>query len=231
MKTECDPKNIDHDTFTRFAEYLYGNDYNPAEALVVLEQPKDSEASGAKCPTEPTAEPMTDSTITNDAFTFNGQQVAADHDWDFTLWTTSKKNKAPLPESTRNDLLNSTSLRKLLFRLCRLNHSPSSITKTAQNDAGLNYDHSEILSQVQLYSFTEQYQIENLQRIVLSKLRSALDQTKIHPQKLHDLWDILIMAYETTRNSDEKEPLRNLLTLFGAWAFSGSGRIRELPSL
>ncbi len=53
---------IDHGTFTRFAEYLFGNDYNPAEALVVLGQPNDNEAAGAKTPNE--SEPVTDSTTT-----------------------------------------------------------------------------------------------------------------------------------------------------------------------
>ena len=37
---------VDHVTFARFADYLYGYNYNPAEALVVLNQPDYSESSG-----------------------------------------------------------------------------------------------------------------------------------------------------------------------------------------
>jgi BTB/POZ domain len=207
-------EHIDHDTFTRFAEYLYGNDYNPAEALVVLEQSKDSEASGAKSPIEPTVEPMTDSTITN-----NEQQVAADDDWDLSLWTASKKHKKTFARVAPKRSPRLEELKEVALPGLQIESFPKLHNKSARNDVGLKYDYTEILSHIQLYTFAGQYQIENLQRLVLSKLRGALDQTKFHPQKMHEFLDILIMAYENTRDSDEKEPLRNLLTLFGAWHF------------
>lgn len=61
--------------------------------------------------------------------------------------------------------------------------------------------------------------INNWARFVLSKLHHALSQTNFHPQRMHEFLDILALAYDSTPEADGKEPLRDLLTLFGAWYF------------
>lgn len=48
---------------------------------------------------------------------------------------------------------------------------------------------------------------------------------------MNDYLDILVMAYEGTYDSDEKEPLRNLLTLFGAWHFRDLVASENYPQL
>ncbi|KAK5045971.1 hypothetical protein LTR84_008757 [Exophiala bonariae] len=42
-------EEVDHDTSTHFAEYLYGGDYNPAEALIILGQEEQEDEEEASC--------------------------------------------------------------------------------------------------------------------------------------------------------------------------------------
>lgn len=66
-----------------------------------------------------------------------------------------------------------------------------------------------------LYTFAEKYRVENLKNLVLIKLHRALLQTSFHSKRSVEFFDILVLAYNSTPALD-KEPLRDLLTLFAA---------------
>ncbi|KPI37084.1 uncharacterized protein AB675_3679 [Cyphellophora attinorum] len=69
-------EHVDHDTFLRFAEYLYGQNYNSAEALVVLDQPIDDDMLAEHV----SAEPNTTSTTNSAGF---DEPVLDEADWGF----------------------------------------------------------------------------------------------------------------------------------------------------
>lgn len=227
-------KNVDHETFTRFAEHLYGQDYNPAEALVMVHQPKDSETLCSKLqyytvPTKHAAEPVSGSVFGHDAFSWTEPLAATDNEW--SSFTSSKKHRTPQAKVGPKRSPQLETLQEFALPSSQIELFPSFHNKEARNDVGLMYDYSEVLSHVKLYVFAEQYQIDKLKQLVLDKLRKALDQTKFHPRKMDDFLDILVIAYEGTCDSDDKEPMRNLLTLFGAWHFRDLVASENYPQL
>lgn len=212
-------EEVDHETFTRFAEYLYGGDYNPAEALIVLEQKDPEDASCDASPREPVAEEPPEE-FPND-ITFD-EPVGVEDGWaPFSLSSKKKKKKEKHGKKSRNpkQVLPLEALADFPLSRIKTECFPYLHNKSARNDDDLMYDYSEVLSHVKLYAFAEKYQMDILKKLVLSKLHHALSQTNFHPQRMHEFLDILALAYDSTPDSDDKEPLRDLLTLFGAWHF------------
>lgn len=213
-------EHIDHDTFVRFAEYLYGHNYNSAEALVVLDQTIDDDTADKRLGVVQ----HTISTTNSAGFSFSSppsdEPVADDVDWGFGSLMSSKKQKKKLPvRSSPVRPLRLEELKDVTFPGGQVTPFPVFHNKSAHNDVGLRYDYTEISSHIKLYAFAKQYMIEDLQKLILNKLRAALDQTGFHSRKMCDFIDILVLAHETTEDQDGKDPLLSLLKLFAAWHF------------
>merc|ERR1712098_134778 len=90
------------------------------------------------------------------------QRTATDNDWDLLLSTASKKQRKLLARfgPKRPQL---EELRDVILPDLQADSFPKFHDKTANDDIGLQYDYSEVLSHVQLYAFAKQYMIENLQ--------------------------------------------------------------------
>lgn len=206
---------VDQDTFIRFIEYLYGNDYNPAKPLVVIDHHDDNALCDSGSPGSPA--PIVEEAAST--YSPPAEPVAlADNDWALGLTPKHKKHKKHTRKSRKqNYTLPLENFKE--FVLPHFEPMPFPRFESAQNDADLMYDYSEILSHVRLYGFAEKYQIKNLQALILGKLHMALEQTSFHPRRTDEFLLILKLAYDNTPDLREPEPLRNLLTLFGAWNF------------
>lgn len=205
---------VDLDTFIRFTEYLYGNDYNPAEALVVIDHDDDNALCDSGSPDFPA--PIVEEGAS--MYSPPVEPVAiADDDWGLGLGLMPKHKKHTKKSRKQNCTPPLENLKE--FVLPHFQPMPFPRFQSVQNDAALMYDYSEILSHVRLYGFAEKYQIRNLQALILGKLHMALEQTSFHPQRTDEFLLILKLAYDNTPDCREPEPLRNLLTLFGAWNF------------
>jgi hypothetical protein len=223
--------NVDWDTFTRFAEFIYGGDYNAPKVCVVLgdaevEKPRaeiDSPKAGAGYPFGRPAQ-------TEDPFD-KAQEEDAEPEW-LSGWTSKKKRltrggRIPIqkqlpPLATLADFLLPAN-NSLFF--------PKIGDTKSRNDA-LMCDFTEAFCHVRLYAFAEHYQVKSLKNLALRKLHKALMDTIFHSLRVSELVQLLKLAYQSTPDlSPREEPLRDLLTYYVAWNFEALAPMKDLQSL
>lgn len=148
-------QNIDHETFTRFAEHLYGQDYSPAEASTVVHQPKDGEAMCSESLAQRAAEPVVDPIFGHDAFSWTEPLAPADDEW--SSFTSAKKQRNPQAKAASKRPPQLETLQEFVLSSLPIESFLNFHDKEARNDVGLTYDYLEVLSHVKLYIFAEQY--------------------------------------------------------------------------
>jgi hypothetical protein len=208
--------NVDKDTFARFAEFIYGGDYNVAEALIVLDnldtERRRSESDSPR-PLEIDVEEIPDPPSPEDAA---DPPPLDENDWSPPR-NSKKKRKRGIQIPVRNRLPPFAD-----FSLPAVDNVsfPEIHDHEAVSDTGLMYDYAEALCHVQLYVFAEKYQINDLKDLVIRKLHKALMDTAFHPLRVGEFVELIQLAYENTPDLKSKEePLRNLLAHYAAWNF------------
>jgi hypothetical protein len=173
--------DVDKDTFARFAEFIYGGDYNVAEALIVLDDldterrrsesdsPRPLEIDVEEIPDPPSPEDAADPPSPEDAADPPSPEDAADppspedaadpppldeNDWSPPR-NSKKKRKRGIQIPVRNRLPPFAD-----FSLPAVDNVsfPEIHDHEAVSDTGLMYDYAEALCHVQLYVFAEKYQ-------------------------------------------------------------------------
>ncbi|OQV10665.1 BTB/POZ domain-containing protein [Cladophialophora immunda] len=211
--------NVDEHTFARFAEFIYGGNYNADEALIVLDD-AEPESETARSETPKLADEVRETSPVSQ----RGESPNSEN------WARPKKKD----KRKRGD--------KILIRrhlesfsefaipsIEKVSFPEINISET-ESDTGLTYDYTEALCHVRLYVFAEQYQIHKLKDLVLCRLHSALQHTTFHPVRTGELCDMISLAYENTPELKE-EPLRDLLTHYVAWKFEDLAPTKEFKEL
>jgi BTB/POZ domain len=212
--------NVDTDTFTRFAEFIYGGDYNAAEAGTVLDDVETEETREESESLSARQAYLLDS-ATEDAPP--AEDAPPDEvpglDSALSFGFTSKHNRGRKIR-IRKQLQSLASLAAFPIPDKKDISFPKIDDATFKNDSELLYDYTEALCHVRLYAFAEQYQVQDLKNLVLHKLQKALKDTNFHPLHTDELADLVELAYKSTPNlSSREEPLRELLTHHVAWNF------------
>jgi hypothetical protein len=146
--------DVDKDTFARFAEFIYGGDYNVAEALIVLDdldtERRRSESDSPR-PLEIDVEEIPDPPSPEDAA---DPPPLDENDWSPPR-NSKKKRKRGIQIPVRNRLPPFAD-----FSLPAVDNVsfPEIHDHEAVSDTGLMYDYAEALCHVQLYVFAEKYQ-------------------------------------------------------------------------
>jgi hypothetical protein len=222
---------VDEGTFARFAEFIYGGDYNVAEPLIVLdnwETERDNPGSDSPQPVEAAPAEETSETSETPAVPPPQDEVPDAHDW--TLRHDSKKKrKREIQIPIRRRL--SPFARHSLPLIDKVSF-PKINDPEAKSDTELMYDYAETLCHVRLYIFAEQYQVDALKDLAICKLHGALKDTIFHPLRLGELVDLIQLAYQNTPDlKSKKEPLRNLLAHYVAWKFEKLVPTKEFQPL
>jgi len=222
-------EDIDEDTFMRFIEYLYTDDYSVPEPEIVL-RPSDialEDGLDRTRETDSAIEPMTrPSGVT-------GQEqaelaVVEEDNWGFGLKKDKKKNKKTskgnlwheelemLPESEpqpyHQDVFGFGEAQS--GRECKKDRLWSAFKKKAcvkhraSWEPRQNKESSEIYTPVflchaHLYVFSDRYGIELLQQLTLQKLRLTLSRFSLFKDRVPDIVELVKYVYKYTMDHDQ----------------------------
>jgi hypothetical protein len=225
---------VDSDTFTRFAEFIYGGDYNTAEARVVLD---DAEVEKPRAESDipeaeevhlfdppPPPEPETETSYQE------ALEDVVELQWPVG-WTFREQRARGGKIPIQKQLPPLASLATFSLPTNNNVSFPKIADAKIRNDA-LMYDYTEAFCHVRLYAFAEQYQINDLKNLVLRKLHKVLMDTTFHPLRTSELVQLLKLAYESTPElSSREEPLRELLTHYVAWNFEALAPMEDFQHL
>jgi hypothetical protein len=227
--------DVDEDTFVRFAEFIYGGDYNVAKPLVVLDDlAAEEDSSGKNNAQEVEAAVVEESAaqpVVEIIDVIDGAAPTTDDAWgDWGIWApVKKKKKREIKTPVRDTLLPFAdyylpSVDRILF--LKLDDS------NAEIDWDSMYDYTEALCHIRLYVFAERYQVDALKDLVIRKLHHVLNNTVFHPSRISELVDLIQFAYQNTPDLEAmKEPLRSLLTHYVAWKCESLVSVKEFQQL
>jgi hypothetical protein len=130
----------------------------------------------------------------------------------------SKSTSQQLP-SKRKKQDNRTKIQKRFLKFANLqlptiDKNSFPIIKSSKVEKNINkiYDYSQTFYHVHLYTFAEKYQINFLKNLILYNLHKILRDTKFHPSRIENLYDIIRYVYQNTpKLISQKKPLRNML--------------------
>lgn len=216
--------NVDEDSFARFAEFIYGGDYNADVPLIVLdglEFKRDN--AGSESPKS--AEEAREESVAIPPRSYEESESGGSEPSHDSKKRRKRGNQIPIRKrlgSFSNFTL--PSIDKVSF--------PEIDDPEAGSDTGLMYDYAEALCHVRLYVFAEQYQINKLKDLALCKLHSTLENTTFRPLRVKELCDLIRLAYQNTPElTSKEEPLRSLLTHYVAWRFEELAPTKKFQEL
>ena len=197
--------DIDIDSFTRFAEYIYGGDYNMVQPIVKSEQREDPQFMHAY------DEPATE------------EPFMEDLDWAVPTKTRKKGARKATPKQTLLSLAD-YSFRKSLTEVFPVVPRGTFVSTESAGDYDTQGDFTEVLlCHARVYSMADQFQVSKLKELAIYKIYMLLRQIN-HSDNCHisNLISILDFVYGHTMGLEStKEPLRDLLAHYVAWDFRG----------
>ncbi len=144
--------NMDKNTFTRFVKFIYKNDYNVAEALIIFNNLNTKRRRSESPSPKSLKVDAVDPPYLNDILTTNPppQTKIINH----SLVTPKKNRKRDIQIPIRNRL---PSFANFSFPTIDNISFPEIYDHGAVSDIGLIYNYTKALCHVQLYIFTEKY--------------------------------------------------------------------------
>jgi hypothetical protein len=212
--------DIDIDSFTRFAEYIYGGDYNMVQPIVKSEQREDPQFIHAY--EEPAHE---EPAHEEPAYEEPAVEEPPMEDLDWALPTKTRKKGARMatPKQTLLSLAD-YSFRKPLTEVFPVVPTGTFASTESAGDDDTPGDFTEVLlCHARVYSMADQFQVSKLKELAIYKiymlLRQINDSDDCH---VSNLVSILDFVYGHTMDLEStEEPLRDLLAHYVAWDFRG----------
>ncbi len=252
-KDGCAPlKDVDEDTFARFAEFAYTGDYTAGDPEILLdssqieagEDKSDNDDGERAVPDDPPPPPPEPEEWPR------ADPVASSSSWGSSTVRRSKKkiskkkreyvvDEAPVeayPEEEVYPVKKPTQASKrdnLWEEFRRPQYSALSPSFQPRENREPCEDYTTVfLSHARLYVFAETYQIEQLKYLVLHKLQQTLLVFTPYEERMGDVADLMQYTYVNTYDGSESmDPLRHLVALYAACMaekLAGNGEFQDL---
>lgn len=186
-------KDVDEDTFARFAQFAYTEDYAPSP-----------------CSIEEDSSPLEHNDETLEDSVPGPPDSKPEQDWKIGLsssFVTHKKDK-----KKRTQLVDRVGFYDLVYKVPCSNFA--NICKIRSNESLVEDYTLVFLSHAQLYVFAEKWGIKPLKVLVLHKLHATLCQYEVYEARYGDIIELIKYTYEYTPCRKHMDPLRKLVTQY-----------------
>jgi hypothetical protein len=211
--------DVEVDSFTRFAEYIYGADYNAVQPILASEKPEKAPYDYAFA--EPPMEEPVPAVEEPDMEEPAAEAPAVEDDWLFSGWSSRKGAGKAISKPTLPSLADYSVVSPVTEAFPVVLRAISPSTNPIE-DCDTLWDFTEVfLCHARVYSMADRFQVPRLKELAISKIHMLLRQIVDYDHcYLSDLVSLLDYVYSHTMHLEStREPLRDLLAHYVAWDF------------